>query len=238
MDSEMIPDDPPIRQRLKAVHLLDVNSGHADVAETGEPIVILSLGHRNEVEQPIMLNLKDAKRLARGILRALSDHGDPVAEDVAERLLTCEWQATVPHEHMNEPSIIPQKKRTVPLRNLLEGLPLLGVKLSVRHNPGHEPEAAGIYGGYSKGRKQYLLMRFIEKRPHDSVVHHLVAKIGTKSTIIIAPSAHDEKLPAQDWQRFIELPEGAAFRLGRIQWTKTGEKKLRQLLSGRVFDAR
>src|SRR4051812_3642674 len=78
-------DDRPIPQYLKVVYLLDVQAGRADVPGTGEQIAILTFGHLAEVEQPVMVNMRDTHRLAVKLLAVLAHHGDETAMTVLQQ---------------------------------------------------------------------------------------------------------------------------------------------------------
>ncbi len=76
-------DEKPIT--LRVVTLLDVQPGRADVAETGEQVSLVTFAWRNEIEQPLLLTLKDTKTLAIGLFEVLSHHGDEKASQLLER---------------------------------------------------------------------------------------------------------------------------------------------------------
>ncbi len=69
---------------LKCVSLLHVAPGRADIPGVGEPIAMISMGHDGEVEQPMLLKLRDAKSLAVALLGVLSHFDDDVAARIIE----------------------------------------------------------------------------------------------------------------------------------------------------------
>jgi len=64
------------------VNLLHCGPGRADRPGNGEPISIVTLEHNNEIDMPLMLNLRDTKTLAVSLLSVLAHHGDAKAERV------------------------------------------------------------------------------------------------------------------------------------------------------------
>ena len=77
--------DDPVREMLKVVNVMDVRAGYADRPETGEPIGIVTTAFRREIEQPMLLSLKDVKKLAVGLMAVLAHHGDDHAGRLVEQ---------------------------------------------------------------------------------------------------------------------------------------------------------
>lgn len=72
---------------MRQMTLLDVVAGRAaDSVGKVEPIAMVSLACGDEIEQPILLNIMDTKRLADGLLAVLSHHGHE-SNEIAERHL-------------------------------------------------------------------------------------------------------------------------------------------------------
>ncbi|HWE04320.1 MAG TPA: recombinase family protein [Tepidisphaeraceae bacterium] len=61
-------------ERTKVVHVLDVTPGHADAPGIGEPIALVTFGHDEQVEPPILLKLRDIRALTQGLLAVLKYH--------------------------------------------------------------------------------------------------------------------------------------------------------------------
>lgn len=74
----------PIPQFLKVVNVLDVQPGRADAPEVGEPIAIITFEHDGEVEQPLMLRLRDVRSLTGLLLRTLAHFHDEKAQRLME----------------------------------------------------------------------------------------------------------------------------------------------------------
>ena len=82
--NEPYEEDKPIPQVLKVMQLMDCTPGHVGDPVNGQEIAILSFAHLDEMEQPLMLDLKDTKNLAVFLLKVLSHHGDQTATRVLE----------------------------------------------------------------------------------------------------------------------------------------------------------
>ncbi len=83
-----ISSDPPVRQRLKVVTLMDCVPGDADPVEgetEKEPITILLFSHLDEMEEPLMLSVADTETLMVKLLSSLAAHGDDFAEYLLDR---------------------------------------------------------------------------------------------------------------------------------------------------------
>src|SRR4051794_17930488 len=78
-EMEMADDADPVRQRLKVVHVMDCVPGRTSL---GQPITILTLGHNGEIEEPMMLDIPDTKRLVVDLLVSLREHGNDLAGDL------------------------------------------------------------------------------------------------------------------------------------------------------------
>jgi len=74
-DGDEDDEDRPIRRVLKVVTVLDCTAGHADEAGVGEPIGILTIEHNEEIEQSMMLRLRDMRVLLRRLEDVLTLHG-------------------------------------------------------------------------------------------------------------------------------------------------------------------
>jgi hypothetical protein len=88
--------DEPIAQYLKVVHLLRCAPGFAEEPLKGVPIGIVTVEHDSEVEQPMLLKIRDMRFLCDGLLRALSYHGDEDARNIIEAFPEL-------HSHWHEP---------------------------------------------------------------------------------------------------------------------------------------
>jgi len=77
------PEEPSL-QFLKVVTVLDVQPGRSDAPEIGDPIAIITLEHAGEVEQPLMLRLRDVHTLAGLLLRTLAHFNDEKAQRLME----------------------------------------------------------------------------------------------------------------------------------------------------------
>ena len=63
----------------EAVNVMDCGPGRADARDTGEPVALVTLEHAGEIDMPMMLRMRDTKRLAVGLLAVLAHHGDETA---------------------------------------------------------------------------------------------------------------------------------------------------------------
>ena len=80
--SDEYEEDAPVGQRLRVMNVLDVTPGRAQDPVNGPPIGILTLEFKGEIEQSIMFNIDDCRRLAVGFMAVLADHGNETAEEI------------------------------------------------------------------------------------------------------------------------------------------------------------
>jgi hypothetical protein len=74
--------DDPIAQQLKVVQVLRCVSGYARQPVDGAPIAIVTLAHNGEVEQPMLLYLDEAEKLAFRLMAVLDYHGNDLAKKI------------------------------------------------------------------------------------------------------------------------------------------------------------
>lgn len=68
--------DEPVAQRLRIMNVLEVMPGRARDPEHGEPIGILTVVYRGEIEQGISFSMSDCRRLAIGFLQVMAHFDD------------------------------------------------------------------------------------------------------------------------------------------------------------------
>src|SRR5687767_12840040 len=83
MDMDDDDDDATIRQKLKVVEVLECVPGNARTTD-GPPITILTLAYKGEVQQALLVSLRDTKKLVTDLLVALAHHGDAFAKDLLD----------------------------------------------------------------------------------------------------------------------------------------------------------
>ena len=54
-------------------------------ARTGAKITMLTLWYDGEIEHPLMLDLKDTRRLMKDLLVSLATHGDATADEIIDK---------------------------------------------------------------------------------------------------------------------------------------------------------
>jgi hypothetical protein len=84
MDSDI--EEKPIY--LNVMTLLDCTPGRADQPGTGEPISIVTFSHKGEVLPPMLVNVRDTKKLAVCLLSNLAHHGDEKAKRIMAEYFT------------------------------------------------------------------------------------------------------------------------------------------------------
>jgi hypothetical protein len=73
----MDDDDKPFARRLKVVTILDATPAYADKPEVGEPIAIVSTEHKGEMEEPMLLTMRDVQLLVSKLEAVMEFHGWP-----------------------------------------------------------------------------------------------------------------------------------------------------------------
>ena len=223
--------DTPIRQMLKVISVLDVTPGYADVAETGEPIGIVTTAFRKEVEQPMMLSLKDVKKLAVGLMKVLAHHGDDHAGRLIEQYNTAAPQPTftVQAEHWNPPV-----KRVAPPKppSMCSGLPLTELALSVGFQDTTVPPLTlHVLGGYSVGKRMMVLFRCTAfGDPVDGI-----ACVEGNRRLRFKEVTDAAYLPQAKWKEFVSFSHNHVFWVADRRCQKLSVRSLRQRLSGGPF---
>ena len=90
---DAIDEDEPVEQYLRVVQVLRCAPGYAKKPLQGEPIAIITCSHDGEVEQPLMLRMRDAKFLAYHLLLSLGFHEVELARDIVSSYpkLDADW---------------------------------------------------------------------------------------------------------------------------------------------------
>lgn len=241
------PDSDVVPQRLKVMHVLDCTPGFAgdprgSTPEAGyEPITILTLSHRGEIEQPVMLDLRDTKLLLKSLRESLEHHGQSEeVEDVKSS------QAPWPQRPESQPkkenpysgeitfgrSQADQDAhplgRSEPARG---GLPPTGLKIRILHD-GRTSEKE-VFGVYHDRKFRLVLCRCHPAdggSPYDTVI-----KIDMKGRVILGSLGPDYYLPTSEWQRYWSLPNRAKFRIGKSTFWKMSVLQVRMFVESKVF---
>jgi hypothetical protein len=203
-------------QRLKYVHLLDCAAGSA---ENGDRIGIVTLGHRSEVEQPLMFSVGDCRRLVYRMLKVLEHHGDVKAEDILERHYESAAQF---EEHLQLPVLPPLSYRPAvglhsPRGVDIPNLPSLGVTMTV--GSGKTQVRADALGAYEGERGLMVLYRTAGECG--------IARIKRGSRTCWLRQTGAWSLPIEEWERFSVLRGGRKFKIGRCLYRKLGRGALK-----------
>lgn len=81
------PEEQSVGQPLRVITLMDCVPGNRHTPD-GPPIAILTLAHRDQIEQPMMLTIEDVGRLLIKCLECLATHKDGFAQYLIDEYLT------------------------------------------------------------------------------------------------------------------------------------------------------
>jgi hypothetical protein len=76
----------PRPEHLKVVKITECVPGHADQPDDGENIAIIRLSHCGKPDHPLLITMKDTKKLVVQLLRVLLCHGEEISDDIRETL--------------------------------------------------------------------------------------------------------------------------------------------------------
>jgi hypothetical protein len=239
-----------VAQYMRVMHVLDCVPGYAgdpkkpEPPNGYEPIAILTMSYKNEVEQPIMLSMRDTQKLLTSLHGVLAHHTaeleDSDRHDISDSADTSApptdpnaWPADWDEE--NEDDWIAKAAADVakddPPR--LGGLPSTGIKMRIQHTKGKPPTEYEVFGGFTDGKTKVVLYRFYEdspRHPADSIL-----RFDSKDCLIPGCAEPEECLLPREWRKFGRLRGGGRFRINGHEWKKMSLKQVRQWIEHKVF---
>lgn len=232
-------EDEPVGQRMRVVSVMDISPGRAAIPEVGRPIGVLTLGHRDEVEQPLMISIDDVRRLAIGCMRVLAHHGDGGAE---QALLKYSPDALFEDDSGKRPSkdTFPAgRPRNLPAGRRSEGAtagrqsqgvpagrPVLVAQFRMRRA---NPVSFTILAGY-RLKAQWMLLA------HSSDFNvRLLVKVGRRMAITLNGHLDDEAIPQTEWEMLQTAKAGSSVRIGKRRCAVMSEAAIRSLVDRKTF---
>lgn len=106
----------PKGRLLRVVELAECRPGHADRADTGEKIAIVTLRHEGKNEQPLLLTIRDTQRLASALVAVLVFHDAEIPQSLVRAMIdgeTCFFPPDCPDGDGGQNVAAPRK---VPVR--------------------------------------------------------------------------------------------------------------------------
>jgi hypothetical protein len=79
-------DNPPKPELLKVVKIIECVPGHADRPDDSEDIAIIRLTHCGKPDHPLLITMKDTKKLVVELLKVLLYHGKPIPDELRDVL--------------------------------------------------------------------------------------------------------------------------------------------------------
>lgn len=154
---EFSDDDLPVGQRLRVMHVLQVQPGRAKDPDNGPPIAIVHLEHKDEVEQPLMFEMRDVRRLAIGMLAVVAEYEGGLAEEIVRQHFlksdgTACFAALDPKNLHVDAQSTPVPEKPKPLRIP----PLFTIKMSFSDSS-IKPVQLGVTSGFRCGRTTLLV---------------------------------------------------------------------------------
>jgi len=216
-------DDEPIAQNMKRMTVIDVMPGRAKDPETGPPIGILVVEYKHEIEQPMMFNMDDVRRLAIGFMKVWAYHGNEAAEQALLQYFPCEM-------FDEEFPCPPQPSFSMPtdaIETPQSGLPILTAKFRMRNV---KPITFAILAGYQFCGERMLL---VQSKDFDDM--QLLVKIGRCSAIYLKGHSQDESLPKREWWSLRKAKAGSAVHIGNRYWSKMTDDTIQSLVNGKIF---
>ena len=211
--------DEPIAQMLKVVELLDCVAGRADDSTKGEPIAIITMGHRKEVETPLMLRLRDSKSLVIKLLIVLATHGDAVAQNIMENQFV---------EHLPKlPVAAPTHARKQPTAGAYpsEGTVLIGFQ-----DPSIRPIRMSVLGGYRSRRSTMIVFRAGNLGSAPVIA---VGRLVKKTMVRFRGLRKCETLTSLERRQFFSIDGGQHFRIRKKIWQKLTTDELLSVVQAR-----
>jgi len=119
------------KSQLRQMNLLDCSPGCAGPPSAREPVGIITFEYADEIEQPIMLHIRDVQLMAKRALQVLAHHGDDQAAKIAKEY----FSGAAPHTErshswlpgLDPGPVEPQAPQTI-------AIPAFGLDLLARQN--------------------------------------------------------------------------------------------------------
>jgi hypothetical protein len=210
------PENEPIAQTLKQIDLLDCLPGRADDPKSGEPIAIITVGHRKEVEHPLMLSLRDSRSLAIKLLEVLATYDDRIAQKILTKyFMTDEGRRPLVDKPIasSQPSI----DRTIEV----------GFK-----DPSVQPVQMVVMGCYKAADRIILLLHCSDLSSEPTIAS---ARVVKQKFLKFRGVRKCEIIPAIDRTHFRNVVGGQNFRIGKKVWKKLGRDELEDAIRPHRF---
>ena len=243
--------DKPIPQHLRPVAVMHCVPGNLD-HEDGEPITILTLAHKGEVEQALAISIPDTERLVIRALHSLATHGDRDARKLLYRYVQRREQRPPRRRRTTKRTALPvvPVPPPPPLPRTADGQikvawnPFSRVGRLTRrgysqvqftlHYPYHvgqfgsDHHACHVIAAYRRDDDLYVLFRV---RPAKDGLGKLVPPDG----IVIEDDEDQSRLPNEGWESFLALKDETTFKLNGRTWTKVSPDAVAPSVQGKVF---
>jgi hypothetical protein len=234
---------------MRVMHVLDCVPGYAGDPRTPAPkggresITILTLSFRSEVEQPIMLSMRDTRKLATALNEILSQRDSVTQDDSPQGGET--WKEPAEGNGQSDPNAWPADwdedneddwiaKAAADLAKddppRVGDLPSTGIRMRIHYRKGKPLSEVEVLGVYYDRKVRLVLYRSSQPDEGDNVI-----KMDTKGTVLMGCVGPDHYLPLTEWKRYGRLPDGAKFRINGRTHYKMGLKSVKKLLDNKVF---
>jgi len=210
----------------KEFTFLDCVPAHTDKPSDGDPTIMLTLSHLDEVESPMIVTLNDAKRLVLGLLRSLAYFDDTRADLIldqhfGERLGTDrnDWIAETPAA----PTIA--SSNPTPPPSPTDGR----FKITLKRRKGSAQRVMTVTAGFRCGR-DHMIVGIVPaaRRPQMTLMLNLPKRQ-------LKAARRDEQLRTPNWEIACLLPPGKEAKIGKRTWERIALPELQQLLGDHTY---
>ncbi len=74
-------------EHARVMEVMDCVASHAETPD-GLPVAIIKMAYQGELEQPMLISLRDTRSLLLHLVAVLAEHGDPFAKELTKRYFT------------------------------------------------------------------------------------------------------------------------------------------------------
>ena len=231
---------------LRAVTVMDCVPGNLDHAD-GEPITILTLAYKDEIEQPLAITIPDTKRLVVKTLISLAISGDEMAEHLLNTYFTDEedgkpsaaWEAPAPpasnrrsRPPLRGPFKNPDGSAPTPppmRRSRLTPRKASRVKFTVQYAQHYRPRnRLFVIAAYKGGNDLYILYRLQPSKDG-------IALIVPPNQIVLRDDKDPNRIPDEKWAFVLSKRDGDSFAHNGRAWTRLSPQAVAPFVEGKVF---
>jgi hypothetical protein len=218
--------DDPIPQSLRVVEYIDCVPGRT-AGRTERPIAIITLAHLGELDQPLMLDLCDARRLAEALTAVMTHFGENAATQRDDECF--------PRKHDPSDEECPVSPLVCPAASPSDRMDRIensGVLLRVRPQDRTLPSLTfHVLAGCRSGSTVILLIRSEE---FGQRVESLV-RIDRHQRVHLKGLRKDEQLPRDQWLNLWRVRPGMLLCIGRRRYVKLSATELRRAVGKKMW---